>query len=121
MGAADNQISARMDVRGKATDIERFLTQNLREFCATSVSTYRHCATNQYWEDARKSLISLTPVLLSQATNQGVVGSNPASRTNKIKDLRQKWRESFFYWRDFSWCPQASTPCLGFQCGDLGI
>jgi hypothetical protein len=31
--------------------------------------------------DARKSLISLTPVQLSQATNQGVVGSNPASRT----------------------------------------
>jgi hypothetical protein len=46
--------------------------------------------------DARKSLISLTPVQLSQATNQGVVGSNPASGTNKIKDLRKKWRESFF-------------------------
>jgi hypothetical protein len=29
------------------------------------------------------------------------VGSNPASRTNKIKDLRQKWRESFFFLRDF--------------------
>jgi hypothetical protein len=25
------------------------------------------------------------------------VGSNPASRTNKIKDLRQKWRESFSF------------------------
>src|SRR4051812_49425146 len=50
----------------------------LRNFCATLLSAHRHCATFQRWVDARKSLISLTPVQLS--TNQGVVGSNPASR-----------------------------------------
>jgi hypothetical protein len=27
------------------------------------------------------------------------VGSIPASRTNKIKDLRQMWRKSFFFAR----------------------
>ena len=58
---------------------------NLRDFCATLPGAYMHRATFQRWVDARKSLI-INPVQISQATNQGVVGSNPASRTN-FKDL----------------------------------
>ena len=55
----------------EATDKRDFKRRHLREFCATLGSAYKRCATFQCWVDARKSLIS---------TNQGVVGSNPASR-----------------------------------------
>jgi len=49
------------------------------------------------------------------ATNQGVVGSNPASRANQIKDLRQKWRESFFLCATFTARLSPSQPWASKQ------
>ena len=48
-------------------------------------------------EGAAKSLISMTPFNSRQATNQGVVGSIPASRANQINGLREKSRSPLFF------------------------
>ncbi|MCL1960428.1 MAG: hypothetical protein FWG56_01300 [Desulfovibrionaceae bacterium] len=42
------------------------------------------------------------------------MGSNPASRANKIKDLAQKWAKSFFYLRDF-FIVHHKTETTGFE------
>jgi len=57
------------------------LTDYLRDFCVSLSGTYMHCSSICGSVGVRKLLISLALIFSWQATNQGVVGSIPASRT----------------------------------------
>jgi len=57
----------------------------LRDFCGTVNFVHRQLCGTQNVVGVDKSLIKFSIVQFWQATNQGVVGSIPASRTNKDK------------------------------------